>query len=192
MLSSDSYVSGDNICLSPFDLKKIFKKTGVILEEASFIGSGSYCDVYDIGDEEVLRVSTEYSDRSLEKYLKGNPTYGFPEVYESFDLFDCNITICEKLYPIRVEGVNWERFISYIGIYDILSMFFETEQWSKKTRKVFQKEIEHLDRIAQVHFEKGIRMDDLHDENWLMRKNGEIVICDLGSVRFVEKYKGVE
>lgn len=188
-MSRSNLVEGNNYCFNKKDFNRLVKSVGVSKDvlDRSWIGCGEYSDVYDIGGGKVLRISN-YPEYELASYLKDNPTYGFVKVFDAFEVEDYSIAVCEKLYPIRIEGIAWGNFIRCFGNYDPLSMYFEAEEWLKKTRYLYEIELEHFDKVVQSCVESGIRIEDLHSENWLMTKDEEIVICDLGFAHFVDKF----
>lgn len=142
------------------------------------IGSGCYSDVYDIGNGFALKICSRKDCNGIDKGYSGfirflsnlNTSHSiFPKIYRKERWENADVFVIEKLCEHTEENLN--KRIKYYRIFrDFIKYNKDHYDLTKEQKKV-------LKRLAKYRVNHNHWLD-LHDENVMLRENGDIVITD--------------
>ena len=181
------------------------------LNSPKYIDGGTYGYAYDIGDNKVLKVTSDRSEGIENLNLIGKPLKYIAQPYQVFSLKSKNIEIASKIYVIILEKlkIHPEYFgrmmkrltfaflkILNINIIDAIAIFIENrdEDDVNKIKKYLSKNVEDakffygLINIAKEVHKYGIGSQDyLNPDNLGYKKDGNLGFFDIGFGNYFAK-----
>lgn len=169
---------------------------------AKFLGSGAFGLVYDIGNEKVMKITTDSSEAYLAALYKNKNLKYTVKIYDIILLSDKLTQSFIRLESLTVWGMIYEKVAPFpskakfvfdlareygyeiLSDYDYLMQKY-TELFNGRPSGIQKKYAKNIVEMWHYFLENDMRPWDLSVKNLGLNSNGEIVLLDLGMLKSV-------
>jgi len=161
--------------------KEMFYKKHNIDEDIHWLGKGDFGDVYDIGNNKVLKITRSKKEYDIAKQLINKNLSGFVDYYVAekvgneymiiMELLETPTSIEDKFSELQLILDEQQVPISYIDQY------FDTDEL--ELDKDMLDFISDIEDVARSYRSIGIEASDIRSENLGYNKNGKLKAFDI-------------